>query len=606
MLISRGRQQVLLGRLALSVNTAVPQVELIDMLWPDRPPESAAQSLYTFISRLRSMLQRTSENGDAVISRTPAGYQLNLAEDQIDLAVFRRTVRAAVTSESDRALNLLETAATLWRSAPLSDVPQLQAHPIVTSVVEERIAMTLRHADLALGLGKPGRSLPALREVAAAHPLHEPVHARLVSVLAAENRQADALNAYTAIRQRLVVELGIEPGPELAEAHRRVLLQEPTPVSSRPAAQFIERPGPTVGHSPNQRTSDNAGGSAGSPRTPRCLPSCVSQLVGRDGELARACDSLGATDAGTQRVLLIDGMAGVGKSAFAVALAHRVRAEFAGAHLFVDLQGYSDATRLSTHRALGLLLGQLLPSRRIPKELPDRLVLWRTEMAEQRGIVVLDNVAASAQIEPLLGGLGPSLVLVTSRTRLGLIDGAWSLALDPLEPADAVLLLRECVGDRIDREPASSLALAELCGRLPLALRLVAHRLHQRSLWSVQAMTEQFCAADPSLLTVASEGLSVRGAFAASYRQLTAPQRRLFRLLGLHPTGDFKVLPIAALADLPHAAARDLLDELVEANLVLPHAPGRYSMHNLLREFAASLVETHEREPAITRMGIFT
>ncbi|MEV6927408.1 BTAD domain-containing putative transcriptional regulator [Dactylosporangium sp. NPDC051485] len=282
--IGRGARRAVLGRLALSANAAVPLADLLELLHDGGRPADAAGALYTHLSRLRSALRPGGRDGDPVIHRTPGGYRLELADDRLDLGAFRRDVLAAVAAPPEQALDLLERAARQWRGAPLEDVPQLRDHPLVTTVVEERVRIALRHAEFALAAGQAHRCLPALRDLAAAHPLHELLHAQLIAVLAAEGRQADALAVYGRIRQRLVGELGVEPGPDLMAAHRRVLRQEPAVVPQAPAPVAVPaRPAPAQ------------------------LPADLQAFAGRGAAVA-ALDRLGSA-----AVIVVSGTAGVGK-----------------------------------------------------------------------------------------------------------------------------------------------------------------------------------------------------------------------------------------------------------------------------------------------------
>ena len=235
--LGRGGRRVVLARLALSADTPVSVDELVDLLWGERPPANPQQLLQSYVSRLRLALDAAGPGrpADSVVSLGPGGYRLVLDGQQLDVAEFRGLVRAAQRADANDAVDLLDTALRLWRDAPLADVPELRNHPLVVTLVQEYLTVTLRHADLAAQLGSHERVLPRLRELAAVYPLHEPVHARLVTALAGAGLQADALAVYDSIRKRLVDELGIDPGPELTEVHRQVLRQEVTAVGADPA-----------------------------------------------------------------------------------------------------------------------------------------------------------------------------------------------------------------------------------------------------------------------------------------------------------------------------------------------------------------------------------
>jgi tetratricopeptide (TPR) repeat protein len=296
-------------------------------------------------------------------------------------------------------------------------------------------------------------------------------------------------------------------------------------------------------------------------------------------------------------------MAGVGKSALALTIAHALAGRYPDGHLFVDLHGHSEQEPATAHEAVGELLRQLgVGPRETPDHPLDRIALWRRRMREARAIVLLDNAAGIAQVQPLLPVDGASLILVTSRTRLAPIDGATSLSLDLLDPPDAVELLR-LTADRRDGDDTTAVAaIVEICGRLPLAIQLVGHRLRHRPQWTLIEMLTQLSEARPAPIAVSAEGHSTGAAFDLSYRHLSAPQQTLFRRLGLHPAGAFEVRAAAALLDLTAPATASLLEDLVEANLVQADIPGRYRMHDLVRVFAESLVAEPERRTAILRL----
>ncbi|WP_238007505.1 tetratricopeptide repeat protein [Dactylosporangium sp. AC04546] len=566
--VGRSARRALLGRLALSANTAVPVAELVDVLWDGRPPVNAAHALHTHLSRLRSALPPAGPH------RTAGGYQLDLADDQLDLGEFRRAVRGAAAVPPHRALDLLGWAAGRWRGRPLEDIPQLRDHPLVTAVIEERIGMTLRYADLALAAGQALRCLPTLRDLAADHPLHELLHARLVTVLAAEGRQADALSAYARIRQRLVDDLGVEPGPELTAAHRRVLRQE----TVVPAQPHPERAEPA----------------------PAQLPADLRAFAGRADAVA-ALDRLAADpDAQASAVLVVSGTAGVGKTTLAVHWAHRVRARFPDGQLYVNLRGFHPTgAAVSGPEALhGFLTALGLPPAGIPADADARSALYRTLLTGRRMLVLLDNARDAEQVRALLPAAPGCLALVTSRHRLtGLVaaEGALPVPLDLLTHDEArALLTRRLGAERTAAEPGAVDTIVERCARLPLALAIAAARAATRPGLPLAHLAADL-AADP--LSGGEPGTDVRAVFDSSYRQLTPAAARLFRLLGLHPGPDLGTAALARLAGLGPSRVAPLLAELTGAHLLAEPAAGRYAMHDLLQAYAAERGREKDSRP---------
>lgn len=570
--VGGGRRRALLGRLALSANATVPLADLIDVLWDTEHPSAPRQAVQPHLSRLRSALKPAGPDSSSIISRTGGGYQLNLAEEQLDLIEFHRCVDQAGAETPDRALDLLETALKLWRGSPLGDVPGLRHHPLITALANERIAVTLRHADLAIGGGQAGRCLPLLHALAGANPLHEPLHARLIAALAANGLQAAALEAYADIRRRLLEDLGVEPAPELRDTHCRVLRQEPArPV--RPAAG----PGSSV---------------------PAELPVDVFGFTGRETELVDLDRIAGlcAEQSSGVVIAVLSGTAGVGKTALAVRWGHRVRRRFPDGQVYLDLHGYDADRPMTAADALHRLLSSVgVPGPEIPAELDERAARFRTRVADRRMLIVLDNASSVEQVRPLLPGTGPCAVLVTSRDALtGLVaaHGAHRLDVDVLPPVDAAALLRRLIGNRAEAEPGAVDVLADQCVRLPLALRVAAERAASRPSVTLTEQTTEL--ADRrrrlQLLDVGGDPRgSVSAVFSWSIRRLPDHVARTFALLGLHPGADFDAYATAALAGISCPQAQEQLAALVHANLVHRTGPGRYGIHDLLRAYAAGL-----------------
>jgi DNA-binding SARP family transcriptional activator/tetratricopeptide (TPR) repeat protein/DNA-binding XRE family transcriptional regulator len=585
--LGRGGRRVLLARLALSANAPVPVHELVDLLWGDQPPQDPHQLLQSYVSRLRVALASagTGRHGESVLSLGTGGYRLVLAEQQLDLAEFRELVCTAREADAAGAVDLLERALRLWRDVPLADIVEMRDHPLVTALVQEYVAVALRYADLAGELGAYLRSLPMLRALAAAHPLHEPLHARLVTALAGAGLQADALAGYDTIRRRLADELGIDPGPALTEAHRRVLRQEdPRPV---PGERSVPSAAPPVAQ-------------------PRALPRDLADFTGR-AELVREWLAAvpPADRTGTAPLIhAIDGMPGVGKTALAVHLAHLVADRYPDAQLYVDLHGHSEQAPLPPAAAVDVLLRQLgVAGDRIPDGFDQRVAMWRAELAGRRSLLLLDNAATAAQITPLLPAEPGCLTLVTSRRRLIDLDGARTVSLGVLTGQEAVVLQRRIVGSRVDSAPEAAEDVARQCGHLALAIRLAAARLAHRPGWTVADLSARLSRAETPLRELALPGRSVEAAFALSYQDLSGPARRLFRLLGLHPGPDIDLRATAALADLDLAGADEVLAELVDTHLIEEPSAGRYRLHDLIRDYAAGLAAgEQEREVAVDRL----
>ncbi|HVV25286.1 MAG TPA: helix-turn-helix domain-containing protein, partial [Pseudonocardiaceae bacterium] len=341
----------------------------------------------------------------------------------------------------------------------------------------------------------------------------------------------------------------------------------------------------------------------------RQLPSAVGHFTGRRAELDALTAVAHGADAYTGTVLIsaIDGMAGVGKTALALHWAQTHADDFPDGQLYVDLRGYTQGQEPRTpDEALNWLLRAIgTPAEQIPADGEQAAALYRQRLAGTRTLIVLDNAATEAQIRPLLPGGGSCLVLITSRRRLKGLDDARILSLDLLSVSESVELLRAVAGpDRVtgDELPAR---VAQLCGHLPLALRIAAALLRHRPAWTLEHLAG-LLADLPRRVQALSDGeRDLSAVFDLSCRGLPEPHRALFRRLGLIPGPDLDAYAAAALLEVDPATAAGLLENLVDHNLLFSHVPGRYQMHDLIRAHARTQVATDsaaDRAAALDRL----
>ncbi|MFJ8580888.1 tetratricopeptide repeat protein [Micromonospora sp. NPDC093277] len=573
--VTAGRLRTLLVALALSADEEVSVDRLAGIVWGELPPAHVRRAAQTYLTRLRKVL-----GPDAIVT-SAAGYRLHVDPQRVDAILFERlleTAAAAGDPATERA-NLVQALA-LWRGLPFDGLRSAWLEGVESTRLTERYLAALeRRIELDLDLG-PGPDLVAeLRELTARHPLREQLWGHLMTALYRCGRQADALAAYQQLYRLLADELGIEPGHAVQGLHRQILTahtesDDPGPTSS----QRLSSPQPVV-------------------TVPRQLPADVVAFTGRAHELA---DLDRIPDTNAVVITAIDGMAGIGKTALAVHIAHRIASRYPDGQLFIDLHGYTQGMQpMEPADALDHLLRSLdVPGAQIPSRIEERAALYRTRLADRRMLILLDNAATETQVAPLLPGAPGCLVLVTSRHRLAGLDHTHTLSLDTLPPADAVRLFCRIAGEnRLSDSPPDLLAeLVELCGRLPLAIRVAAARLRSHPSWNLPHLIQRLRDQQHRLVELEAGQRSVTAALDLSYQHLGADLQQTYRLLGLHPGPDIDAYAAAALADSTVLTATRALDRLHEAHLLQESVPGRYRFHDLTRAHAAQTATRDETE----------
>jgi tetratricopeptide (TPR) repeat protein/transcriptional regulator with XRE-family HTH domain len=424
---------------------------------------------------------------------------------------------------------------------------------------------------------------------------------------------ADMERGRTARPHRRSVEL-LAAALGLPESERLQLERASRLHHAKRAAEPGQRQAATMTDAPESRLQR-----PGAPVVPRQLPAAARHFSGRTAELAILADLVDrASDRapGTVVISAIGGLAGVGKTALAVQLAHQVAGQFPDGQLYVNLRGYDTAREpMPAAEAIRMLLDAFeIPAGRVPAGPEAQAGLYRSVLADKQMLILLDNAADAAQVRPLLPGSPGCLVIVTSRSRLeGLVavDGAVPLSLDVLTSTDARHLLCRVVGDaRVAAEPDAAGQLIEGCGRLPLALVVTAARAATRPGLPLAAVASELVVAAGRLDALQAAGdpaASVRAALASSYQHLSPEAARMLRLLGMHPGPDISLPAAASMAGLSAAqTARDLA-ELADASLISGDGAGRSSMHDLVRLYAAEQGSRNDTEAVrhAARTGLF-
>ncbi|MGK5741224.1 BTAD domain-containing putative transcriptional regulator [Micromonospora sp. URMC 103] len=610
------QQRLILALLLARAGAAVSVADLVDLLWESDPPPSAVNVVHRHVGMLRRRFEPglATRAAGSVLIRDGAAYRMKIDEESLDLLRFRRLVARAADSSGEPAVEFYREALALWRDRCASGLQSGgRPHPDFVAVDGERFAAVRAAADVALRAGRVHRVLPAIRLAAEHEPWDEALQARLLLALAADGRRGEALAAYADIEHRLADELGIQPGVELRAA-RHALLGRGSPgggsPSRRGAGPAVLRPeAPPAGG--DAEAWPSGGPEASRPTSaeaPAQLPADHPYFAGRRDVVAAAEAALAGD--GRTTALLIDGMAGVGKTTLAVHLAHRLAARYPDGQLHADLRGFDagDAVMAPAEALRGFLWSLGVPSTAIPAELHAQAGLYRSILAERRMLVLLDNCRDWEQIRHLLPGTGDSLVIATSRRRISGLAGAGAhpLHLDPLTDAEARELLERRLGDAAAVHPAAVDEIIARCGRLPLALALVATRGVGRPGLGLPAVARELAEGGGRLAGFGDAHADLEASFSWSYRALTPAAARLFRLLPLAPVRELSTEAAAALGGLPPRAARGLLAELA-AQMLVRHEDDRWRTHDLLHAYAVDLGEEHddtaERAAAVARVS---
>lgn len=653
--LTAARERIVIAMLLLEAGRVIPIDRLIEGVWGYEPPATARAQIQNCISSLRRRLLAVS--GRELIHTRPPGYVLEIEEGALDLHQFERRVaegRAlAVSGEASGAARRLRSALALWRGTVLADVDSKLIQLGVTRLSERLIAVLGECLESELAAGAHSELVGELAELVESYPLHEHFKALLMTALYRDGRQAEALEVYRRTREVLLEELGIEPGEELLRLHRAILtgdldrvdrvsgaglwpgrgvsrMRRGVTADADTAVAAVQGVGAEGGSDDAARlgraeiggrggqddlstVSPDAAGSGGAEpvgdavvnaasaqtRTPRLLPADIPDFTGRQDiveQFLRGADAVGEPGNGRAvRVSVVAGQGGSGKTTLAVHVAHLLASRYPDGQLFAQLRcggrpvGPSDILERFL-RVLGVSGAGL------PDTLEERAELFRDKTAGRRVLIVLDDAITEQQVAALLPGTVESAVIVTSRRRLTGLPATARYETGPLARHSALELLERVVGPRqIAAEPENADRLCELCGDLPLALRIVAARLAARPHWSLAEMVERLDDESRRLDELHHGGMQMRASITLTYEDLSEDARVLFRRLALLDSPDFASWAAAPLLEADVRRAEDALESLTEAYLVhtkreSAHGPVRYRLHDITRPFARQLL----------------
>ncbi len=580
--LSAARQSIIMSTLLLECNRIVSVDRLVDAIWPEEPPATARGQIQICISSLRGILTKHELPG--VIRTKAPGYQLEVGEDAVDLLAFERLVaagrQAGTAGRLAEAVEAYKQAVTLWRGEPFAGTssPILQA--AAAPLVERRLAAVEEYADLRLRLGQHQSIVGELVDLVEKHPLRERLRAQLMLALFRADRRADALEVYRQGRRILVAELGLEPGDQLRQIERAILSDDP---ELRLESGIV-----SVGMMTGQRT------------VPRMLPAALPDIAGH-AEMTEAMQrhALGRDGRTGPRVVAISGRGGAGKTTLVTHVAHSLVSVFPDGQLFAHLHGAGPEPS-DPGEVLGRFLRALgVAGNKVPEQLDERVDMFRSCLADQRMLVVLDDCADEEQVRWFMPSTAGCALLVTSRHRLTGLSGAFQLEVEVLSLDHSLEFLGNMLGsERLQAELQAATELVRLCGGLPLALRVAGARLAARPHWTIAHLVERLSDERRRLSELVYGGLDVRANLALSCRSLTPEAQRLFRRLGHLSASDFGGWICGPLMNTDTVSAVDRLDELVDARLVEVErgrgSSARFKLHDLVRAYSRELLDLEE------------
>lgn len=584
--------RTILSILLILNNQNVPVSRLIDELWPTDPPTTVVATIQTYVYQLRKVLESRTfarEKGPSLVTET-SGYRLNVPAESIDSYVFERCFRegrqAFEAGDFERSARALGAGLSLWRSSAFSDVamgPRLEAYS--TQLEEARLQAIELRVDAKSELGQHQEVVRELKALTIAHPLHEGFHAKLMVALYRLGRRHESLDAYARLRLNLVELLGVEPTATTQRLHRALL------AADNSIDEFLgDSPAPPVVQV-----------------SPAQLPADIPDFTGRAALLARTERLLLDADGGTAtNVTVLTGRVGVGKTAFAVRLAHRLKRRFPDGQFYASLTD-ENGDPVDPGKLLGNFLSSIgFTPEQIPAAMEARGQLFRSWCADRGVLVVLDGALSEREVRPLVPGGAQCAVLVSSCLSLRGLSGARVVEVEPLSPAEAVELLGRIVGTRwSDGDLPALRTIVDKCECLPLALRAVGSRLSAPAHVSLEVCADRLIDGHRRLSELRSGDLDLRARLAHGYRQLTTTTRSRLAALSREMSSAFTSCDAAARLGCGVLQAEAALFEASDVRLLLP--AGQDDNGNMLFRIPdvvrICVVEESDDEPLPERGG---
>ncbi|MET8005475.1 AfsR/SARP family transcriptional regulator [Nonomuraea glycinis] len=567
--------QALLALLLFRRGEVVHVRESIDELWGERPPNSAASTLHTYVYKLR----RTVLGDDLLLTR-PNGYQLDIPVASLDLSRFDWLIEEGkadlAAGDLRSAVSALDSALSLWRGDVLAGLAKGRSLSAQLTRLEERRLDALEcRADARLGLGCSEQVVDEMKLLLAENPLNESFTAKLMKALRQAGRIGDAERVYSRLRSRLLDDLGLEPSSTLQDAYRE-MLHEPR----RPAVTGPGTPGPVMS-----------------------LPPDPPHFVGRStaaGEIERLLTSRGESRPATE-IVSITGPSGSGKTALSIRMAHKLRGLFPGGVHFLSLRG-SQARPADPVEVFGGILASFgVPRGEVPGELAECGNAYRTLTAERGCLIVIDDVDCAARAREFIPGCPKNAVIVTSRRQMPALAGAHVVELGPLDRAEGARLLSMIVGRRrVEDATADAARIVRLCEYLPLTIRGAAAALRSAPSMSLAEYADRLARSGRRLSELSSVDVDVRGGYDVDYRRLGQRGRDVLgRLSSSHLTG-FTAQQVSRLLGWSVPRTEAVMIQLLEHCFV--RVSGRDPSGDLHYAFAP-LTRLYLRERALEESG---
>lgn len=539
------KQKLVLAMLLCRANAPVSVKLLTAALWEDAPPRTARKNLQVYVTALRKLLDAVG--AASRLSHQAGGYQLELSETELDLLRFQRLTQAGREAMAAGALGpaarSLRAALRLWQGPPLPGLQFAEAITAETRRLCVRYAQVYEDwAETELHLGNAADVAATIDELTEMYPLRERLRAAQMNALAALGRQTEALAVFDELRRLLASELGLRPGPALEAVYLSILSgAEYRPGRARPAQASL------------------AAAAA-------LLPSDLPDFTGRTEQLA---DLMAAADHGGQRLTVIAGGAGMGKTALAVHAAHRLGGAFPDGRLLIHMR---EADRTPRRRAaIFAELARLTGISGLTADDPGLAAAgWRSWLAHRRFLVILDDAPDEGSVRPLIPDEGASALIVTARHALAGLQSAHRLLVPPFSQAEALHLLGQIVGmDRLRSDPLDAERIVTATGMLPLAIRASGQRLALLRHLPLAEYAARLSDPQTALGQLTAGDLAVADRLASTWGDLLGPAQNVLSRLAALPIAPFTLDDAAAALDCGPGDALRELESLISAGVLV-------------------------------------